>query len=329
MISSELISPNEWAKKIAASLDSPIVGNRVTLNPVRGKGYLEWHAVEPGFDMMLTNIVQYKDFTFAREKSDYKGIMIKYLVETPDTFTSIGVNDKKHIVAEEGIFVSTPDYPETTHTKAEYRYKILVILLSFDWIKTHHEDHSFILNTAITENSVFAFEKVNPIIQRLSLNLFAQCESDFPYKTVNIRASATELLVKVFHLFDYRKNTSVRMTIKNQGDIDLLFRIRKRLVECLERNYPTIESLSDEFGISPTKLKTNFKILFGKPVFQYFQEERMELARKLIESGTFQISDVGFRIGYSNLSKFTSAYKKQFGFNPKDTPLNMSDRDKI
>jgi hypothetical protein len=55
---------------------------------------LEWHAVEPGFDMMLTNIVQYKDFTFVREKSDDKGIMVKYLVETPDAFTSIGVNDK-------------------------------------------------------------------------------------------------------------------------------------------------------------------------------------------------------------------------------------------
>jgi AraC-like DNA-binding protein len=92
-------------------------------------------------------------------------------------------------------------------------------------------------------------------------------------------------------LFDYRKNTPLKEVIKNQQDINLLFEIRENLITNLETGCPTIQSLSEKFRIGPTKLKTKFKIVFGKPIFQYFQQERMELAKRMIESGN-SIADV-------------------------------------
>ncbi|OAV69853.1 DNA-binding transcriptional regulator AraC [Bacteroidales bacterium Barb4] len=331
MLSSELTSPRIWLEKIAESFDAPIEANRVNVNPAQGKGYIEWHTIETGFDLMLTDIVPCEDFSFYREKSDYKGIMIKYLIETPAVCSFVDTDDEKHRITEEGIVVSTSGYPETTLTKADCRYKIAVFLLSFDLIRKYHDDRSFLLNTAVTEHPLFAFEKASPMIQRLSLNLFLTNESDLPYKPFYIRAAAIELLVKIGGLFDYRKPVPFKAAVKSREDINLLFRVRKRLTGHFENDRPTVQSLSGEFGISPTKLKMDFRLLFGKPIFCYFQEERMEFAKKLMETAQYSVSDVGYKVGYSNLSKFTAAYKKQFGFNPKETPAlreSMSERDK-
>ncbi|KAA6301182.1 MAG: Regulatory protein PchR [Candidatus Ordinivivax streblomastigis] len=165
-------------------------------------------------------------------------------------------------------------------------------------------------------------EKANPTTLQLAKNLFVICESNFPYKNLLFNSSAIALLAKIFPLFDYRKNIPLKEGIKTQQDIAILFEIREKLTSNFENRCPTIQSLSEEFGISPTKLKTNFKLFFGKPIFQYFQQERMELAKKLIESSSYTISEAGFKVGYNNLSKFSSAYKKQFGFNPKETRLS-------
>jgi hypothetical protein len=62
MFYSGLISPDEWLQKIAESFDPVIEENRVTLNPVQGKGYVELYSIEPGFDLALIDILRYKDY---------------------------------------------------------------------------------------------------------------------------------------------------------------------------------------------------------------------------------------------------------------------------
>jgi AraC-like DNA-binding protein len=318
MFHSSLILPDEWQNKLAKAFDSTIKENRVTINPVQGKGYVELHSVETGFDLALTDIVRYKDFSYYREKSDYNGLMIKYLVETPAVCSFINTDEEKHIIREDGIYFSTSDYPETVHTKAGYRYKTLSILLSFDWISKYHKDYSFILNAATIGHSIFAFEKVNTHIQQLVSNIFDTCETEPSYKELRVKAYGIELLTRITALFDYRKNIPYKESIRNKHDMDVLFKISRRLIADFEEECATIQSLSAEFGLSETKLKNNFKSFFGKPIHQYYQQERMNYAKLLLENGA-NVSETGYKIGYVNLSKFTLAYKKVFGISPKES----------
>jgi AraC-like DNA-binding protein len=308
MFNSSLILPEEWLQKVAESFDSTIKENRVTINPVQGKGYVELHSIETGFDLALTDIIRYKDFTYYREKSDYNGLMIKYLVETPAVCSFINTDEEKHIIREDGIYFSTSDYPETVHTKAGYRYKILTILLSFDRICKYHKDYSFILNVATTGHSIFAFEKVNTHIQQLVSNIFDTCATEPSYKELRIKAYGIELLTRITGLFDYRKNIPYKECIRNRHDMDVLFQISRRLTADFEEECPTIQFLCNEFGLSVTKLKNNFKAFFGKPIHQYYRQERMNYAKLLLENGA-NVSEAGYKTGYANLSKFTLAYK--------------------
>lgn len=315
-----LIPTDEWLKSIARFFESPVQGDRVNINPAHGKGYIEVQKVEEGIDLVLTDVVLNKNICIHRDKSDNKGITIKYLIHTATSFLIVKDGDEKTTIMD-GIYVSTSHSFDTNYIKAGYRFQVLSVILSSDWIQKHHNDNSLILNCNTIEQPFFIFEKISPTIEQMAKKLFVICESDSLYKSLLFNSSATELLAKTFSLFDYRKNTSLKEVVKNQQDINLLFEIRKRLTVNLENGCPTIQSLSEEFGISPTKLKTNFKIVFGKPIFQYFQQERMEVAKKLIESGSCSISEAGYKVGYTNLSKFSSAYRKQFGFTPKETQL--------
>ncbi|KAA6318584.1 Regulatory protein PchR, partial [termite gut metagenome] len=186
------------------------------------------------------------------------------------------------------------------------------------WIKKYHKDYSFILNATTIEHSVFAFEKVNTHIQQLVFNIFNVCEAEPTYKELRVKAYGTELLTRVISLFDYRTHMLYRETIHNRHDIDILFKIRSKLVENFEEECPTIQSICTEFGISTTKLKNNFKAFFGKPIYQYYRQERMNYAKLLLENG-YNVSEAGYKIGYTNLSKFTLAYKKTFGISPKES----------
>ena len=52
------------------------------------------------------------------------------------------------------------------------------------------------------------------------------------------------------------------------------------------------------------------------PPYEYFQKQRMQKAMTLLKSGEHSIKDVGYTLGYANLSNFTLAFKKVYGVLP-------------
>lgn len=81
---------------------------------------------------------------------------------------------------------------------------------------------------------------------------------------------------------------------------------------------PTITELAREVAMSESKLKKIFKTVYALPPYEYFQKHRMQKARMMLLSGKYSIKDVGYTLGYSNLSNFTLAFKKAFGKLPSE-----------
>ena len=80
---------------------------------------------------------------------------------------------------------------------------------------------------------------------------------------------------------------------------------------------PTLQELADTIGLSLKKLKEGFKQIYGDSVFSYLFDYKMEVARKLLESGDYNVNEVGLKVGYSTASHFISAFKKKYGTTPK------------
>lgn len=80
---------------------------------------------------------------------------------------------------------------------------------------------------------------------------------------------------------------------------------------------PTLQELSDEIGLSLKKLKEGFKQIYGDSVYGYLLDHKMDLARKLLESGKYNVNEIALRLGYSTASHFIASFKKKYGTTPK------------
>jgi AraC-like DNA-binding protein len=93
-------------------------------------------------------------------------------------------------------------------------------------------------------------------------------------------------------------------------DIALFEKIEHYLMSNIYGKFPGIEMLANQFAISPTKLKSDFKILYGTSVFNYFQTKQMELAYQILAKEDLKIKEVAALFQYENASKFTKAFEK-------------------
>ena len=87
---------------------------------------------------------------------------------------------------------------------------------------------------------------------------------------------------------------------------------------------PGLDALSEQVGLSLKKLKMGFKQIYGDTVFGFLFEYKMDYARQLLDSGSYNVNEVGLKIGYSTGSHFIAAFKKKFGTTPKKYLMNLN-----
>ena len=79
---------------------------------------------------------------------------------------------------------------------------------------------------------------------------------------------------------------------------------------------PSLMMLAKLSGLNDYKLKRGFRQVFGSTVFGYLRTYRMEQARQLLLERKMTVSEVARSVGYSSLSRFSLAFKQQFGVLP-------------
>jgi len=87
---------------------------------------------------------------------------------------------------------------------------------------------------------------------------------------------------------------------------------------------PGLDDLSDQVGLSLKKLKMGFKQIYGDTVYGYLFDYKMNYARQLLDSGSYNVNEVGLKIGYSTGSHFIAAFKKKFATTPKKYLMSLN-----
>lgn len=87
---------------------------------------------------------------------------------------------------------------------------------------------------------------------------------------------------------------------------------------------PTLQQLAEEISLPLNKLKEGFKQIYGDSVFSFLFDYKMEVARQLLASGSYNVNEVGLKVGYSTSSHFIAAFKKKFGTTPKKFLMSLS-----
>lgn len=107
------------------------------------------------------------------------------------------------------------------------------------------------------------------------------------------------------------------LTEYQSEQVDIIRKIHKQLTEHMEQRF-TIESLSKQYLINPTTLKTMFKSVYGTSIAAHMKEHRMEKAAKLLRETRLSIAEIAESVGYDSQSRFTAAFKEYSGKLPRD-----------
>jgi AraC family transcriptional regulator, exoenzyme S synthesis regulatory protein ExsA len=124
------------------------------------------------------------------------------------------------------------------------------------------------------------------------------------------------------------------MKLKMQEGVYSLLNIDKNFYSCLfdftepwkidimdfmDKNYMydlDIEDIANYTGRSLASFKRDFKKISPIPPQKWLTEKRLRVAHDKIQTNNVKISDIYLRVGFKNLSHFSSAYKKQYGISP-------------
>lgn len=123
-----------------------------------------------------------------------------------------------------------------------------------------------------------------------------------------------ELLLFLGMIDPEQERTLGRIT-KNQ--IETVKQAAARLTRNLRENI-TIEQLAKEYCISPTSLKSNFKMVYNATIKDFLRKARMERASSLLLTTGSTVAEIAVSLGYTNQSKFAAAFRDVHGVTPAE-----------
>jgi AraC-like DNA-binding protein len=57
--------------------------------------------------------------------------------------------------------------------------------------------------------------------------------------------------------------------------------------------------------------------MYGDSIYAYYQKQRLQKAKALLQSGAYTIKEAALAVGYNNIANFTLAFKKQYKTMPR------------
>ncbi|MEG6511750.1 AraC family transcriptional regulator [Desulforamulus ruminis] len=164
--------------------------------------------------------------------------------------------------------------------------------------------------------------KITPSIHVI-LQQMLKCPYQASLKRLYMEGKLLELVAVYLNETVYQTAKIPESLPLSSDDVKSLYRAKEILDENLAQPLP-LSRLAKRVCLNEYKLKKGFKELFGVPVYTYVLDQRLELARLLLEEKKLRVSDVAGLVGYGNMSHFAAAFRKKYGINPGDYLKNVS-----
>jgi AraC-like DNA-binding protein len=114
--------------------------------------------------------------------------------------------------------------------------------------------------------------------------------------------------------------TSLAETDKTSCSTDLYLEKVKEvetiLMVHLQKTLPRLSSIAQKVALSESTLKRHFKLIYGKSIYEYYLNKKMEVARDLLLQKLLTVNETAEIMGYEKVSNFIDIFKKHHGYSP-------------
>lgn len=215
-----------------------------------------------------------------------------------------------------------PDLVEFEEWRSQELIQVIMVLVDLDCLRafgTRYDDIPEPLQQLVRGVSAKRFHQplghttmtMQQVLQQILL-----CPYRGIMQQMYLESKALELLTLQFTNWAACPRIAQHSTLKTK-DVERLHHAKEILIRDLE-NPPSLIELAQQVRISDRKLKQGFYELFGKTVFGYLHDYRLEKARQFLEMDSMTIAEVSYTVGFTNRGYFAAAFRRKFGMNPSE-----------
>ncbi len=175
------------------------------------------------------------------------------------------------------------------------------------------------LADAIEEKRFFELSEVPlPTSQKMRtvLSEILNGTDHYQLKKLYFHNKLIELLLLQFEQLSHRVSCIDNKCIcKTPQDLERLELAREILTERYGQP-PSISQLARLVGLNEYKLKKGFKEVYRQTLHGYLRDYKLTLAKEMILTRRFSISEVCYRLGYESTAHFSRLFKSKFEMTP-------------
>ncbi len=230
---------------------------------------------------------------------------------------NIIVNEKKYnILNKTAIYLP----PKTEYKfNIEYKENARLIIFDFDLVNDYSHiksalgtatkqdfDKSKVLKYSIPSELSEPIIRLIPQIDRM----LVKCTDDFLLKTPFYRENSSALLKLCLLEF-------IRQNSKNEHS-DLCKNVLSYIHENFSDSSLTNDEIANKFSYHPYHLSRVIKEETGKTLHQYITYYRIRIAKDLLLTTKYNVSDIAWRTGFCSSAHFIKTFRQNIGMTPKE-----------
>ncbi|WP_339626436.1 AraC family transcriptional regulator [uncultured Maribacter sp.] len=272
--------------------------------------------IEDGFYVLKFHNEEDVNVSYSREINK-KFIQFHFCLKGKGTFSFNQGSYSLNVTEENSLLLYNMQLDLPLDLKLEPKSSIVSVVMTlrkFHSLFTAEADYIPFLSTDNKEKKYYAQEPFSPSIAVILSQII----------NYNLHPSIKALYVKgkIYELIALYFNRSPNADIEQcpyLADEENVKKI-KRAKDIILANMaepPTLTVLASEVGISLKRLKDGFKQIYGDSVYSFLFDHKMDYAKRLLETGQYNVNEIGLKVGYSTASHFIAAFKKKYNTTPK------------
>jgi AraC-like DNA-binding protein len=314
----------ELLQALATALGVSIKEDRLVYPDHVAIGFVQIVDTHGGLQAMAFDYTLTDNYRLKRKKINEEFYTLWFTEVTAKGDVNVDIDDDRYQVNNS--FFSTAlltsslfdaNYELATGTSASG----INILLDNQWLANYLgvDSKSGLLHKYLSlKASRITAEPLDMEYKKLIRDVIDQMNSSGQFKQITIQNRIMLLIERFFMRMAVKMETGNPDIKLTREDINRVMEIESLITRDVFSPAPFIPELAKMVNISETKLKNNFKTVYGMPIYQYFQKARMRAARDVLETNKYSVKQVAIELGYTNLSNFSTAFRKEFGILPSE-----------
>jgi AraC-like DNA-binding protein len=308
---------DDWGRFLKIKPDN----HYLSLPPNLGSGYFYGKVINDAMSFLVMKAKFNDDIILDREAVDETSLLL-YFIQVDSTglyqvTTDVDQVEYNGNVKRRNVFISSTNYPIQVRYSKGTELKLIGIYFKHSLLRKFLKKDVFHYLQEYSQSRLKNRDK-RTIVKEEAILLREIFETDMndEFGQIVLYNRILLLVEKVLNRLLITEMPIAKAKKIKEEDMDGLKEVESILSEKELEKFPSINNLSRIALMSSSKLKKRFKEVYGMKLYEFYNHNRLSKAKKWIETGETNIKEAAYRIGFSNLSNFSKAFKKEFGFLP-------------